>query len=98
MPPVTFLFEGTGLSVRFQNLNENIKQFESNTIWKALGSSCYFCTCHREEKSTLAFRRDCNHLGLAGITPLAEHATIPGIPSSLSISPVRRLIGRSPIT
>lgn len=57
-PPVTFLFEGTGLSVRFQYLSENIKQLESNTIWKALGGLHYLRTCHREEKSTLVFRRD----------------------------------------
>lgn len=41
------------LSVRFQYLSENIKQFESNTIWKALGGSHYLRTCHQEEKPTL---------------------------------------------
>lgn len=62
-PPVTSLFEGTGLSVRFQYLSENIKQFESNTIWKALGGSHYLRICHWEEKSTLIFRRGWSHLG-----------------------------------
>lgn len=98
-PPVTFLFEGTGLSVRFQYLSENIKQFESNTIWKALGGSHYLRTCHGEEKSTLIFRRDLSHLGIAETTPpaaLAEHTTIPAIPSSLFKFPCKRLVGRNP--
>lgn len=52
-PPIIFLIEGPGLSVKFQYLSENTKQFESNTIWKALGGSHYLRTCHREEKPTL---------------------------------------------
>lgn len=99
-PPITFLFEGTGLSVRFWYLSEIKKQFKSNTIWKSWGGSHYLCTCHREEQSTLIFRRDWSHLGLAGITPpaaLADYTTI----SSCNLFPLyifllKRLVERNP--
>ena len=99
-PPITFLFEGTGLSVKFQYLSESMKQFESNTIWKTLGGSHYLRTCHREEISALNFRRNWSHLGLAGIIPptaLAEHITIWVLPSSLfTFFPLKRRTGRNP--
>lgn len=96
-PPVTFLFEDTGLSVRFSYLSEDIKQFESNTIWKAWGGSHYLHTCHREEKSTLILRRDWSHLGLAGITPpaaLAEYTSRTLFP--LYMFPLKRPLERKP--
>ena len=86
--------------MKFQYLSESIKQFESNTIWKTLGGSHYLRTCHREEISTLNFRRNWSHLGLAGIIPLtalAEHITIWVLPSSLfTFFPLKRRTGRNP--
>lgn len=81
--------------MRFQYLSENIKQFESNTIWKALGDSHYLCTCHKEEKSTLIFRRDWSHLGFVGIIPMAAPARAHHYLSStlflLYVFPLKRL-------